>query len=617
MSPQQSQEGMDGVQRSARQGARGVRETRGLENKDDSSEGLRSPPGTFAIKVGGGSSRKTDVATTHAPPLADRIEKRVCADGSIVTIAVESHRGGLKQRAEGSSGDLTESAPKRTKLIDRMGGTKQRAAHPSGSPAGAASLGRSISRRGAPSPSASTPLADVPASPSLRPIATSSHSTATPSRPVPSYSRPPRRNAAVLAAEHISRRAQAAVATSLSQAAAPLDPEPPVPTTESAPVPHPKPKRPAPAQSSAIDTEVVKETPVIAAELASSQQVRTASAPMPPAPIESRKIKTESVSLDRPAPVEQRLSAKPALAQPIFPAPDVRSVEFWYVDGNIVVNVEGTYFKLLLSRLERHCGYFERVSNNRAWTVVSGQKVVEVRDLKLQDFETFLKYLEIPMEHSIKDASKETAMSLLRASRVLSCKVIGDLAEARILGPWSSVSVPMPGDGLGGRPYREAIEMLGVVQGLKAPLVRKQVLYALLANDHFWSDVASRRADVDISDADLLMLYRTRAAMQEKWRVHVLAPPKACHTTQCLPNEGARSALWAGQMAQYATTEVRDPLRKIEGVRTAVRKLTNWCRGCVDDRARVMEDARDLWWKELDQLFGIAGPHNVPLGTAI
>ncbi|TFK87257.1 hypothetical protein K466DRAFT_117484 [Polyporus arcularius HHB13444] len=307
----------------------------------------------------------------------------------------------------------------------------------------------------------------------------------------------------------------------------------------------------------------------------------------------------------------------PPAAAPAFPPSHERSVEFWYRDGNIIVNAEGTYFQLLLSRLERHCGYFERVSIDRAWTVVNGKKVVEVRDLKLRDFETFLEYLEIPMEHSVKDASKETAMELLRASRVLSCKVIGDLAEAQVFGPWSSASVPTPGDGLIGRSYREAVQMLRVAQRLNAPLVRKQVLYALLADDHFWSDVASHRAQVDISDADLLMLYRSRATMQEKWRVHVLACPKACQNSACLPDEGARSALWVGQMAQYATTEVRDPLRKIEGVRTAVRKLTNWCRGCVDDRARAMEDARDLWWKELDQLFGIAGPHNVPLGTAI
>ncbi len=196
-------------------------------------------------------------------------------------------------------------------------------------------------------------------------------------------------------------------------------------------------------------------------------------------------------------------------------------------------------------------------------------------------------------------------MSLVRASRVLSCKVIGDLAEERVFGPWLSSSLPTPGNGLADRPYREAIEMLRIAQGLKAPLVRKHALYALLAADHFWSDVASRRAGVDISDADLLILYRTRAVMQEKWRVHVLMPPNACLNSGCLPDPGSRVALWSGQMAHFATTEVRDPFRSIEDVRTAVGKLSNWCRACVDERVRALEDAGDLWWKELDQLLGI------------
>lgn len=79
--------------------------------------------------------------------------------------------------------------------------------------------------------------------------------------------------------------------------------------------------------------------------------------------------------------------------EPIFPPLDARSTEFWYPDGNIVANVEGTYFRLLQSRLERHCGYF----TNPLWSTINGQKVVEVQDIKLHDFEMFLRYLEVPM----------------------------------------------------------------------------------------------------------------------------------------------------------------------------------------------------------------------------
>ena len=202
-------------------------------------------------------------------------------------------------------------------------------------------------------------------------------------------------------------------------------------------------------------------------------------------------------------------------------------------------------------------------------------------------------------------------MSLLRASRSLSCNVIGDLAEKQAFGPWSKAGIPAPGDELVGLPYNEAIQILALARELNVPLAQKHALYALLASDHFWSDAASKRADVRLSDADLLLLYRARALLQEKWRVLALTPPTPCHCQAegCLRDKGPRNALWWGQMATYATTEVRDPLRSVEGVRTAVEALNNtWCRACVDERALAWAAAREAWWTELDQLFGNAGP---------
>ena len=114
-----------------------------------------------------------------------------------------------------------------------------------------------------------------------------------------------------------------------------------------------------------------------------------------------------------------------------------------------------------------------------------------------------------------------------------------------------------------------------------------------------------------ISDADLLLLYRARAILQEKWRVLALTPPEPCQAEGCLRDEGPRNALWWGQMATYATTEVRDPLRSVEDVRTAVKDLNMWCRACVDERALAWAAAREAWWTELDQLLGVAVPEAV------
>ncbi|RDX40207.1 hypothetical protein OH76DRAFT_1413123 [Lentinus brumalis] len=361
-----------------------------------------------------------------------------------------------------------------------------------------------------------------------------------------------------------------------------------------------------PAPQQAINLRVRNEAPANSAAgvrvpvpSASTSQSSTTymRVPAPVAPSRCKVVHVTGPSAER--------HVEPLAVHTVFPPRNARSAEFWYPDGNIIISTGGTYFKLLLSRLSRHCGYFERIANDRARTMVGGQRVVEVRDLELQDFYTFLRYLEIPMEHCVKEAPIEAALSLLRASRVLSCKAIGKLAEARLLGPWSSAAVPAVRDELAGRPYREALRMLELAQDISAPLARKQALYALLTDDQFWTDVASRRAQVAISDADLLLLYRARAAMQEKWRVHVLTPPKACANCGCISDEGARAVLWSGQMAKYTGTEVRDPVRSVEGVRTAVKGLATWCGACVDERTHASGEARDRWWRELDELLGI------------
>ncbi len=125
---------------------------------------------------------------------------------------------------------------------------------------------------------------------------------------------------------------------------------------------------------------------------ASTSQSSTtyARVPAPIAPSRCKVVHATGSSAER--------HVEPLAVHTVFPPRNARSVEFWYPDGNIIISTGGTYFKLLLSRLSRHCGYFERIANDRARTMpVGGQRVVEVRDLELQDFNTFLRYLEIPM----------------------------------------------------------------------------------------------------------------------------------------------------------------------------------------------------------------------------
>ena len=169
------------------------------------------------------------------------------------------------------------------------------------------------------------------------------------------------------------------------------------------------PPRSVSARTAAVDSPKVDKAKMEADTKPTPHAATSGLAPAAPAPVESQPGKNEpgqpqpapSQDAPVPAPVQPRSSPEqargPRAAQAVFPPLNSRSAEFWYPDGNIIVKVEGTYFNLLRSRLERHCGFFARVFANRGWTNVRGKKVVELRDVKLQDFALFLEYLEIPM----------------------------------------------------------------------------------------------------------------------------------------------------------------------------------------------------------------------------
>ena len=132
-------------------------------------------------------------------------------------------------------------------------------------------------------------------------------------------------------------------------------------------------------------------------------------------------------------------------------------------------------------------------------------------------------------------------------------------------------------------------------------------MYEVTADEAFWTDVSgAKRGDVDVSDAELVVLHRTRAALQERWRTQVLMPPGPCGGTPgcAADREDARGAWWA-EFATYAIAETRDPFRRIEAVQDHIRGLrgkARWCDECIANQICGWDAARNVWWKELDVL---------------
>lgn len=82
----------------------------------------------------------------------------------------------------------------------------------------------------------------------------------------------------------------------------------------------------------------------------------------------------------------------------------MKSADFWYADGNVVIKAESTYYKLYRVRLERYCIYFEKLfaEDNDDYkdrcAKVEGCPVYHLpAELVSGDFESLLGALETPL----------------------------------------------------------------------------------------------------------------------------------------------------------------------------------------------------------------------------
>lgn len=82
----------------------------------------------------------------------------------------------------------------------------------------------------------------------------------------------------------------------------------------------------------------------------------------------------------------------------------MKSANFWYADGNVVIKAESTYYKLYRVRLAQYCVYFKKLFShnsdncNDRYTTVEGCAVYHLpAELVSDDFESLLAALETPL----------------------------------------------------------------------------------------------------------------------------------------------------------------------------------------------------------------------------
>ncbi|KAL1948041.1 hypothetical protein VTO73DRAFT_12116 [Trametes versicolor] len=348
----------------------------------------------------------------------------------------------------------------------------------------------------------------------------------------------------------------------------------------------------------------------------------------------SKRVKTEAINT----------LAQDEDVEPTPPPQDDfrRSPEFWYPDGNVVVKIENTGFKLLASRLRHHCQYFSTLlppappgahaQEGRAGAPLISTYVDSTRSdgafvvtcVTAHQFEVFLKFLDTPFENPIQTAPHDTVIALYHASSALGSPSALALALTRIKTLWDSHAPPDPAHPLPCE-YEDALQLVALARAHGVPCVLKRAFYEVLRCARFWALVDSRGhraveqpgAEGDLlgltgglSQADLLGLYTARVALGNAWRALCARPPRVPRSdTPCAcrvrEDGAARARAWRAALCDAVLVDL-DPLSYAAQLRSEfVLPGGDWCDKCLKKVSKRWKAARVLWWGQLDVWLGL------------
>ncbi|KAI1786270.1 hypothetical protein LXA43DRAFT_73967 [Ganoderma leucocontextum] len=310
--------------------------------------------------------------------------------------------------------------------------------------------------------------------------------------------------------------------------------------------------------------------------------------------------------------------AKPEPGRSASPHAHKNDDTFWYHDGNVIIRVHGTVFKLHRSRLSRHCGYFKNLFESGVGVNEYMQRCPVYNapeGLTPKGFKDLLMAIESPLENVESSPSQSHTVSLLAAAHLLSCDAVLRLAKKRLCELWDSRHVPTkrgPGDI---RSYKTTISTIHLAREYNIPGVLKRAFYELLSSEEFWDVCGADEDAIDLPKDDIVRLYRARDKLGRLWREFTLAVPDTDTTTSmarrlsgdwCCYNYSERGHSWRSYIVEKGDLEsgALDPLRyNVVSLRRPELRNEKWCEGCLGNKESAWNAKRAEWWGMLDDLF--------------
>ncbi|KAI9070282.1 hypothetical protein FKP32DRAFT_1616176 [Trametes sanguinea] len=340
-------------------------------------------------------------------------------------------------------------------------------------------------------------------------------------------------------------------------------------------------------------------------------------------------------------------SQTPTLPAPTSQPPQasqlLRSTKFWYPDGNVIIHVRGTLYKLYRARLAQHCGFFVH-QFKRDLKSSSGREQYEgcpiydaPRDVCPSDFERLMAVIDTPLAYHNVQPTRNEAISLLCTSTALSCKPVLAMAKKRLCSIWNAREPPKPHgatyieslfsppatpESLPGaseddeRTFKDTIYVVVLARLYDIPGLLKPAFYELITRTEFWSALYEDREHIKLLEKDLLAMVHARDTLRQWWREFVLVAPALqqgktdglrVHPCTCfhLTQHPDAHHEWRLMMFDSGVTEegASDPLRyNVLAALKSHKAKKAWCIWCLEGWERALVKKREEWWVALDGL---------------
>ncbi|KAL1947010.1 hypothetical protein VTO73DRAFT_13971 [Trametes versicolor] len=316
-----------------------------------------------------------------------------------------------------------------------------------------------------------------------------------------------------------------------------------------------------------------------------------------PGDVISKRTSTHIGDLHAPSPSPKRVKHEHSIQKARTPPapgpctlPPMKSANFWYPDGNIVIKADTAYYKLHSMRLARYCVYFKKLFADHTddyedrCAKVEGFPVYHIpTNLDSDEFEKLLAVLETP----------------LRAAHSLSCDVVLRLARKRLCVIWHPPKVsPRPATKIGPVPsflsadtaamhtYHGAVFIILFARQYGMPELLKRAFYELLASAGFWAALTADRKHIRLAENDLLRLYNVRHVLQRRWREAVVLAPHMDEKS----------------VSTCRGTGMGDPLRYNTSNGLTKEQKEAWCRVCRKGWTEMLLAKRREWWVFVEQI---------------